>query len=369
MKTPPAKILWALCAVALCSGCETAYPTNPVGLTRESAASIKTIGVVRPTNPESTYFLHPKAWGTIGRVGQASLALGLVGALFVGPFIAAEQNWEAKEFEQKVGTPNRNLNEWMGKALEEELSRDGYIVKLINPPARKPDQYVMNYSALAEGLDAILDVKNRQVRILERAKSGCIRPVDCRTGPTRLEDGKTTFYRDCSIYGSEMPFIDAFSIPADRKFFFRDFEAVVGDPERAVQGLQAAVTAIASRVGQQLKPQDSGIFFYGKRKGSFGSGTYLYVLKIEVDGKVVGYLMPKHFLYVPMTPGRHQIRSVMGVNVSAESLADTAEIEIESGKDTYIRTDFVNKHFRSLIEIVPVPEAAGKKAVKAMKGS
>ena len=216
-------------------------------------------------------------------------------------------------------------------------------------------------------MDAILDVRIAGFGFLKEPSRNVF--VPWIVAPVQLvsRDGKTTFYRDCPIYGSEMPFIDAFSIPADRKFFFRDFDAVVGDPERAVQGLQAAVTSIASRVGQQLKAQESGIYFF--RKGSFSSGSDSYTFKLEMDGKVAGYLNPKQCLYVPTTSGHHKIRSVMIVGATAESLDCATEIEVESGKDSYFQTDFVNTIFRPHLKIVSVPEAVGRKAVKAMKGS
>jgi hypothetical protein len=351
--------LWILCAVALCSGCGTPHSTISLGLTRENATSIKTIGVVRPTNPESTQFRHPKAEST-------AEAFGLLGAPALVA-IAAEEKREAKEFEQKVGTPNRNVNEWMGKALEEELSRNGYIVKLIDPPPRKSGQSLgqslMNDNALPEGLDAILNVAIVSFGFSKEPSRNVFVPWIFAVVGLLSRDGKTTFFRDVIEYGDETQ-TAWFSIPSDRKFYFRDFDAVVGDPERAVQGLQAAVTAIASRVGQQVKTQGSGIYFF--RRGSFDTGSF--PLKVEVDGKVVGQLMPKQFLYVPLAPGRHKVRSAQIGFGSSDGLDYATEIELESGKDSYIHTDFNTKSFLKLrIEIVPVPDAEGKKAVAAFR--
>jgi hypothetical protein len=177
-------------------------------------------------------------------VGQS---FGLVGALID----AGMQDNRESQFQTIVAARNFKGQEVMVHHLDEALVADGFTAS-DTPVARAGLDFAKGYQAAA-GTDAYIDVV-MNYGYQAAGMSTPYRPyvyVDCklvRTSDHALLMQKSIFYNP--LNGAPAQTV---TISPDPAYEFKDFDALMADPDRAVKGLDAAVTQVAATMGTLLK--------------------------------------------------------------------------------------------------------------------
>ena len=131
-----------------------------------------------------------------------------------------------------------------------------------------------------------------------------------------------------------------------------------------ILALAAAVFSGCSASGPMfrevaLQNQDSVVYVY-RPSGSFrGSAVGL---TIECDGKKLGYLWNKGYLYKLITPGHHV------VSCSTEQKSEVP-FEAKPGKAYYIEAEVELGYFIGRPKLIMVPNEKGKLAILGMRHS
>lgn len=226
----------AFVAIAL-SACQT-LPQIPYD--RATAGDIKTINVPTPAMPQRPNVVLAST------VGQS---FGLIGALID----AGMQSSRESDFEAVIKAQNFSGKEAFFLHLDGALTSAGYTPQH-HEVARERGGFLKEYKAPADPKgDAYFDIV-MQYGYIAAGLSTPYRPyvyLNCKL--VRVSDKavlmqKSIFYNPLNGAPEQ-----AVTIPPDPAYEFTDFDALKGDPERAVKGLDSAFAQVAGTIGTMLR--------------------------------------------------------------------------------------------------------------------
>jgi hypothetical protein len=236
-----ARYRWGAMAVLLWLA---ACGTPPIPYDRQAGGEVQTIGLLSPHMLEhATVFV----FASIGR------SFGLVGALAE----AAVQSSREARFKAVLDERQFQALPVFETELAAALSARGYrVVPTVMERPRK--NFLDRYDGLPAGPDAWLDCYFVEWGYFASGSgdSTPYRPylnVTCRL--VRARDG-AVLMRDRVIYNwffDREPPVPMVTIPPDPQFGFTTSDDLVGNPERAVQGIVASLRAAAGAIGTLLK--------------------------------------------------------------------------------------------------------------------
>jgi hypothetical protein len=222
----------ALLVLAL-AGC-AAVPRQTYN--KEANAHVKTITVVMPAEP---------AQYLVNIVHHPGMQFGLVGGLVA----ASEIETKSTKFTEAA----RQNNIGLSKGLAEKLSSSMKYKVAIAEGAAGRKEFLESYAAVQPAADAYLDIVFRQAGYSAQHPSTPYVPTF--TVPVRLVESKTNkvLYSTLLIYGEPNKFLESVNVPPDRSYSFSNFDALMAENPRAVEGLQKALDAIATQIASELQ--------------------------------------------------------------------------------------------------------------------
>lgn len=227
----------AVLALAL-SGCATRLTEIPFD--RQATGNVKTIGIVTPKIPEDPLVV------LASNPGQS---FGLIGALVNSGMQANRES----TFKTLLTERNFSVQEKFLQALTAGLTAQGYNVTVI-PANRDKNGFLTAYPP--SPVDAYLDVFTMgygyvAAGIKDRTP---YRPFyGLRVKLVRAADTSSVLMDDAIFYNPINPPTNAISISPDPDYQFVDFDTLMGDPNKAVAGLQIAVEKSASTISNLLR--------------------------------------------------------------------------------------------------------------------
>lgn len=229
-----------VCALAfLMSGC-VSTPYQP--LEAASQQKIKTIGLVSVPNPEEyqvTNFSSP------------GLLFGAIGGAFAG---AAAQT-RSSALDSMLRGAGFDYSKRMEKALTTDLEKSGYKVVLIPLPRSSDKQFAEDFSTVGSyQVDALLDtsiilgVGYFDVNFSDSA----LRPaVNVRTQLISWPE-KQTIFSETILFGYRNPLISGTQIPAPSSYRSENFDAILNNRDRTIQGLDYGIASVAAHIAKRL---------------------------------------------------------------------------------------------------------------------
>lgn len=229
--------LAALAALACLAAC--ADPAIPFD--RGATPRIATIGVLKPGWPENPTVLLASSPGQ---------SFGLVGALITA---AVQANREAK-FREMLATRQFAAEPAFRSRLAAALRAKGYVVTEVAAEATRT-KFVEAYPNTGEGIDAWLDCMAYTWGYMAAGvgDNTPYRPymgIRCRL--TRA-GGQAVLMRDWLVYNPYIQSDRFIAIAPDPRFGFVSSDDMLAEPDRAVQGLEAAFDGVADAIGTLLK--------------------------------------------------------------------------------------------------------------------
>ncbi len=216
-------------AVLAVGGC--AAPEIPFD--RTSSPDIKTIGVITPAFPSGP---------TVALASSVGQSFGLIGALID----AGMQGNRETQFGQVIVGHNFAALDTFVATLGGELQKQGYSVTTVSLKHDKPD-FLGHYPPPDESsgtrVDAYLDIVVIGYGYVAAGigSSTPYRPeMALRVRLVRAKDA-SVLMQDMVIYnpiGSPSKIV---TIAPDPKYEFTDFDALMGSPDRAVEGVRTAI--------------------------------------------------------------------------------------------------------------------------------
>jgi hypothetical protein len=203
----------------------------------ESIHTIALISVADPVEYRTTDY-GSKA-GLLGPIGGAAIASG-----------AAKMT---AALTQAVKESKFDYSRAMQAALTEQLTRAGY--KVVTVSARRDGAKLLSdYSAVPSGgADALLDIEGLVVGYSSvSVYDGDLRPhVQVNA---RLVSAKTRapLYSEQFLFGYHNAFMSATELPSDKQYYFKNFESLMDNKARAIEGLQRGTETIAAQIAQRL---------------------------------------------------------------------------------------------------------------------
>jgi hypothetical protein len=234
------RICWRASALVLISCFLAACQTLPqVPYDRAAAGNVKTIAVITPGTPDRP---HVVLASTVGQ------SFGLIGALID----AGMQDSRESKFQAVVAQRNFKGQDAMIKQLDAALVADGYT-PVDTTVTRAGQGFAKDYQQAPGSTDAYIDVV-MNYGYYAAGLSTPYRPfvfVDVklvRTSDKALLMQKSIFYNPLNNAPSQ-----TVTLAPDPAYEFADFDALMADPDRAVKGLDNAVTQVAATMGTLLK--------------------------------------------------------------------------------------------------------------------
>ena len=229
-----------LTSAILLVGCNT-LPEIPYD--RSGAGNIKTIGIITPSFPGEPVVVLAS---TIGQ------SLGLVGALADA---AMRSNREAS-FTSMLRERNFSAQDTFVQSLIAGLEAQGYSATVI-PIKRDNAEFATRYPKNAEPkVDAYLDLVTVVYGYYAAGIRGSTpyRPVFAvRARLVRATDS-SVLMQEQVIYNPLNPNAKVgVTIAPDPQYQFRNFDTLMADPDKAVQGLQGAIAKSTEMVTALLK--------------------------------------------------------------------------------------------------------------------
>lgn len=234
MKSSKIAALVLAASVAGCGGVAS-QKFNP------QAESIKTIALITVPNPVQYQTVD---WG-----GKASFFGALGGAA-----TQADAKTMSLALTQAVKESRFEYSRAMQASLAEQLRRAGFNVVSVTAQRDAPASLLADYRNVpAAGADALLDVDARVVGY----SSYNVSDPDLRPhvqADVRLVSARThaTLYSEQFLFGYHNPYMQATHLPSDKQYYFRDFQSLMNNKARAIEGLQRGTEAIAAQIAQRL---------------------------------------------------------------------------------------------------------------------
>lgn len=201
-----------------------------------AAREIHTIVVLSVSDPE-----NPSVNDFGGQTGYAGL-------------VASQEVYGAR-FRRALELYGFEFGREMQEVLAQRLRRAGYSVLTAHARRKDPAKLISDYGKIpTAGADAWLDMAvgpDFGYSSVSRGQAG-FRPhiqVDVRLVSTR---NKRTLYAERILYGYSRPELQATELPAAARFFFEDANHLLSDKREIVEGLRAAIDAIAVHIAGRL---------------------------------------------------------------------------------------------------------------------
>ena len=205
-------------------------------------APIKTIALISVPNPPAYHAMD---------FGHPGLAFGAVGGAVAGTKAASTTD----VFNKAIRATGFDFSKQMRAALTPRLRQAGFNVVSVHVKREAPNKLIENYSKVpSAGADAFLDIAVRwvgysTVNLFDREFRPhievIVRLVSVRT--------KAVFYSEHVTFGYHNPTQSATELPAERRYFYKDFEAVMANKATALNGLRQGVEAVAGHIVSQLR--------------------------------------------------------------------------------------------------------------------
>jgi hypothetical protein len=181
---------------------------------------------------------------------------GMFGALG-GAAIAADAKTMSEALTKATKAASFDYGREMQAAMTERLRQAGFKVVVVRAEREAPNALVSDYAKVPAGdADALLDVDARMVGYATyNINDPDFRPY--LTADVRLVSAKTraVLYSERIMFGYQNPYMSATQLPSDRKYYFKDFGALMADKPRALEGWRQGTRAIADHVAQRLAPR------------------------------------------------------------------------------------------------------------------
>lgn len=206
-----------------------------------SSQDVKTIGIVTPAfSPKPSVVLASS-------VGQS---LGLIGAM-VDATMQSNRETDFKKLADSHGFAPEDV---FDQALTESLEKQGYTVKKV-PVKHDKAAFLDHYPPVEDTqIDAYLDVVVIGYGYIAAGISSS-NPYR----PAVIVKAKLVRAKDTSVLMQDQIFYNPVNTPKktitlspDPKYTFVDFDALMGDPDRAVEGMQVSLKESARTVGTLL---------------------------------------------------------------------------------------------------------------------
>ena len=226
-------------AILTISGCATGVSYQKF---KAENAPIKTIAILSVSNPVKYQIMN---------YGTPTMAFGAVGGAVTGTKAASA----TEKFNEAIKTTHFNFSKEMMTRLTRYLREQGYNVVAVGVKRESPLKLIEDYSKVSTaGADAILDVGIRSVgyatvNMMDRD----FRPHVQMDFRLVSAGSKSVIYSEQVLFGYHNPFMSATELPADKQFYFKDFDALMGDKNQALQGLTEGVNSVARHVAGRLK--------------------------------------------------------------------------------------------------------------------
>src|SRR5215510_11033623 len=226
-----------LCLAVLIAGCSgvTLQQFDPK---REPIRTIALISVPNAVQYEATDY-GSKA-GMFGAIGAAAMTV------------------DAKTMSEALTKAAREANfdysREMQAAVTERLKRAGYKVVVVRAERGTPKELVADYAKVpVADADALLDIDARHVGYTTyNIYDPDFRPY--LLADVRLVSAKTraVLYSEQVMFGYHNPYMSATQLPSDKKYYFKDFTALMADKPRAFEGWRQGTGAISDHLVQRL---------------------------------------------------------------------------------------------------------------------
>lgn len=192
---------------------------------------------------------NPALYEAVDYGGKA----GMFGAIG-GAVIAADAKTMSETLTKVAREANFDYSREMQTAVTERLKRAGYRVVIVRAERGAPKELVADYAKVPPvDADALLDIDARMVGYATyNINDPDFRPY--LTADVRLVSAKTraVLYSEQVMFGYQNPYMSATQLPSDRKYYFKDFSALMADKPRAFEGWRQGTRAIADHIAQRL---------------------------------------------------------------------------------------------------------------------
>src|SRR5262245_33615952 len=226
----------AVALAVLSAGCGgvTLQQFDPKG---EPIKTIALISVPNPDQYEAVDYGSPA--GMFGAIGGAA--------------IAAEAKTMSETLTKAAREANFDYSREMQAAVTERLKRAGYKVVVVRAERGTPKELVGDYakvprtpmrcSTSTRAWWAILatNINDPEFRPYLLAE---VRLVSAKT--------RTVLYSEQLMFGYHNPLMSATQLPSDKKYYFKDFTALMADKPRAFEGWRQGTQAISDHIAQRL---------------------------------------------------------------------------------------------------------------------
>lgn len=229
----------ALLGAILVSGCATGVSYQEF---KSDGAPIKTIAVLSVANPVNYHAMD---------FGSPAMAFGAVGGAVAGASAASA----TEKFNEAVKTAKFDFSREMAARLAQHLKEQGFKVIAVSVTRETPLKMVEDYSKVpTAGADAILDVGTRMVgystvNMLDRDFRPHVQ-LDFRLVSAR---SRSVLYSEQVLFGYHNPFMSATELSSDKQYYFKDFDALMADKNKALQGIKEGADALAKHVAGRLR--------------------------------------------------------------------------------------------------------------------
>lgn len=180
-------------------------------------------------------------------LGHPGQSFGLIGALIAAGQISAKTT----EFSKALKDRGFDLAAEFRAALVSELEAAGYVVQ-VQKVARSKPEFLPKYDNVSSGGQAILDTTLSAGYYCAASNSEYIPTVRSSVRMVK-PDGKQILYQEQVTYGYEAGGQDAVTFPADQKYFFDDFDAILAKLDLALEGIRTGVPIVARQIADDLR--------------------------------------------------------------------------------------------------------------------
>ncbi|MCR4300096.1 MAG: hypothetical protein NUV51_00630 [Sulfuricaulis sp.] len=226
-------------AILTISGCATGVSYQEF---KTGKAPIKTIAILSVSNPVKYQIMN---------YGSPTVAFGAIGGAVAGAKAASA----TEKFNEAIKTTHFDFSKEMMTRLTRYLREQGYNVVAVGVKRESPLKLIEDYSKVSTaGADAILDVGIRSVGY------ATVNMMDRDFWPHVQMDlrlvsagSKSVIYSEQVLFGYHNPFMSATELPADKQYYFQDFDALMTEKEKAMHGLKEGANSVARHVASRLK--------------------------------------------------------------------------------------------------------------------
>ena len=204
------------------------------------ATHIHEIGLLTVDNPPGL---------TVTVRAPAASGFGLIGGLIEQGVIDKKSN----EFTKAAESMHYSLHEQLTDELISDLKGEGYEVNRVKVP-RMPNKF-LDYFPKTHGDEALLDVVVHQHDAGYRAAGDSTKYYPYLFVTVRLVTTAShkILYSQQIIYNPINPPATARTIAPNQSYGYQDFDHLMANPKRSVEGLAGAVSQVAQVIADDLK--------------------------------------------------------------------------------------------------------------------